>query len=92
MSVLDLPLEEQKRIAKEVFQMPFEEWVEDMKTSLKEAKEFQKKLENYKPTEEEKARKIKALRENPNAIHFYRRVTDNYNLTVEEAIEAIRRS
>ena len=92
MSVLDLPLEEQKRIAKEVFQMPCEEWMEDMKTSLKEAKEFQKKLENYKPTEEEKARKIKALRENPNAIHFYRRVTDNYNLTVEEAIEAIRRS
>ena len=72
--------------------MPFEEWVEDMKTSLKEAKEFQKKLENYKPTEEEKAEKIKALRENPNAIHFYRRVTDNYNLTVEEAIEAIKRS
>ena len=35
MSVLDLPLEEQKRIAKEVFQMPFEEWMEDMKTSLK---------------------------------------------------------
>ena len=63
-----------------------------MKTSLKEAKEFQKKLENYKPTEEEKAEKIKALRENPNAIHFYRRVTDNYNLTVEEAIEAIKRS
>lgn len=92
MNVLDLPLEEQKRIAKEVFQMPFDDWVEYMKASSERAKEFQRKLKEHKPTEEEKAEKIKALRENPNAIHFYRRVTDNYNLTVEEAIEAIRRS
>ncbi|RDE83052.1 hypothetical protein DPV86_03900 [Haemophilus parahaemolyticus] len=90
-SVLDLPLEEQKKLAEEDG-MPFEEWVLHTKKVLKECDEFQEELKNHKPTEEEKAEKIKALRKNPNAIHFYRRVTDNYNLTVEEAIEAIKRS
>lgn len=87
MSILDLPIEQQKRIAKEVFKYDdFEQWQEDTRKRLEKTDAFIKALDEYKPTKAEIAEKIKRLREDKYAIGFYQRMTENYSLTVEEQI------
>lgn len=87
-TVLDLPLEQQKESAK-LYGLPFEEWREKMSKLLAE----NEKIEYAPPlTEEEKAAKIKRIRENPDAIYTYRRIWGDDNLTIEEVIDEIQNS
>lgn len=86
--VLGLPLERQKELAARRG-MTHEEWV---KHTLAYFDEVDKAIELAKAsimTKEERDEKIFLLRNNPNQIYFYRRVTGNDNLTVEQAIKAI---
>lgn len=86
MHILDLPIEEQKRIAKEWGETDFEAWQEELRQLREQTEKELAEMEAYKPTKAEIAEKIERLRTNPWAIHFYRRVSDNYELTVEEVV------
>lgn len=46
-SALQLPLAEQKRIAKDVFNMSHADWVQKMSKSDKECKRFLHKIQNH---------------------------------------------
>lgn len=90
MNVLDLPLEKQKESAKACGFSNFEEWRAWVMESNKAFEEERKKRENAPPmSAEEKAAKIKAVRENPNGIYHYRRVWGDDTLTVEDVVEEI---
>ena len=90
-SVLDLPIEKQKEIAPKCGYSDFSLWPKDIKEALEETESEIKKLENTTLSKEEAARMINDLRTNPYAIEYYRRVTDNYDLTVEEQIAHLER-
>ncbi|MFQ1023209.1 hypothetical protein N8E87_03565 [Avibacterium paragallinarum] len=86
-SVLDLPIEEQRRVAKEIYKFDnFEEWQEYIRKQDEQVARDLAEAEAYKPTKAEIARKINDLRTNPFAIEYYRRITLDYDLTVEEQI------
>ena len=95
MGLFDLPIERQREIAKLMGYSVFEDWVKhehEMEAEFAKArKEREEKLKRG-ITREEADRKIHDLRNNPYAIHFYRRITDDYDLTVEEVISNIERS
>ena len=90
-TVLDLPIEKQKELAKECGYLDFSLWQKEISKSLEETKTAANELENSTLSKEEAARMIHDLRTNPYAIEFYRRVTDNYDLTVEEQIAHLGR-
>lgn len=90
-SVLDLPIEKQKEIAQKCGYSDFSLWQKDIKEALEETESEIKKLENTTLSKEEVARMINDLRTNPYAIEYYRRVTDNYDLTVEDQIAHLER-
>ncbi|MFQ1046925.1 hypothetical protein [Avibacterium paragallinarum] len=86
-SLLDLPIEQQRQIAKEIYKYDdFEQWQKDFKAELEQDARDLAEAEAYKPTKAEIARKINDLRTNPFAIEYYRRITLDYDLTVEEQI------
>lgn len=85
-SVLDFPIEKQKEFAKKCGYSDFSLWQKDVRTQLEESERNSKEIENSTLSKEEVARMINDLRTNPYAIEYYRRVTDNYDLTVEEQI------
>ena len=90
-TVLDLPIEKQKELAKECGYLDFSLWQKEIGKSLEETKAAADELENSTLSKEDAARMIRDLRTNPYAIEFYRRVTDNYDLTVEEQIAYLER-
>lgn len=90
-TVLDLSIEKQKELAKECGYLDFSSWQKEISKSLEETKTAANELENSTLSKEEAARMIRDLRTNPYAIEFYRRITDNYDLTVEEQIAHLER-
>lgn len=89
-NVLDLPIEEQRKSAKACGFSDFDEWrawvIENNERSEKE----RQKWENAPPmSAEEKAEKIRAVRENPAGIYYYRRVWGDDTLTVEDVVAEI---
>ncbi|MGR6647694.1 hypothetical protein ACU6T4_09090 [Avibacterium paragallinarum] len=83
---MGLTLEQQKELAKFEGYSDFDAWLEmDKKRAEKTERELAE-AEAYKPTKAEIARKINDLRTNPFAIEYYRRITLDYDLTVEEQI------
>ena len=66
-------------------------WQEDTRKQFEESERNLKEIENSTLSKEEVARMINDLRTNPYAIEYYRRVTDNYDLTVEEQIAHLER-
>lgn len=90
-SVLDLPIERQKELAELEGYSDLRSWQEDTLKQFKESERNLKEIENSTLSKEESARMINDLRTNPYAIEYYRRVTDNYDLTVEEQIAHLER-
>lgn len=90
-TVLDLPIEKQKELAKQCGYTNFSLWQKEISKSLEETRTAADKLENSALSKEKAARMIHDLRTNPYAIEFYRRMTDNYDLTVEEQIAHLER-
>ncbi|WP_071058717.1 hypothetical protein [Pelistega sp. MC2] len=86
-SVLDLPIERQRELAKLEGYSSIERWQEDTRNQFTENERLLAEAEAYKPTKAEIAEKIYHLRTNPYAIEFYRRITQDYDLTVEEQIK-----
>lgn len=90
-SELDLPIEEQRRIAKEIYKFDdFEAWQAYIRKQDEEDEKDLAEIEAYKPTKAEIEKKINSLLTNPYAIEFYRRITMNDDLTVEKQIEHLR--
>lgn len=83
-NILDLPLEQQKEIAREEGYSDFTMWQNEMRELLDRTKNDIEEVDAYKPTKKEIADDIYKLKTNPYAIEFYRRITGNYALTVEE--------
>lgn len=90
-SVLDLPIERQKELAELEGYSDLRTWQEDTRKQFEESERNLKEIENSTLSKEEAARMINNLRANPYAIEYYRRVTDNYDLTVEEQIAHLER-
>ena len=90
-SVLDLPIERQKELAKLEGYSDLRAWQEDTRKQFEESERNLKEIENSTLSKEEVARMINDLRTNPYAIEYYRRVTDNYDLTVDEQIAHLER-
>ena len=90
-SVLDLPIEKQKELAQLEGYSDLRTWQEDTRKQFEESERNLKEIENSTLSKEEVARMINDLRTNPYAIEYYRRVTDNYDLTVEEQIAHLER-
>ncbi|MFQ1014821.1 hypothetical protein [Avibacterium paragallinarum] len=92
-SVLDLPIEEQRRVAKEIYKFDnFEEWQEYIRKQDEQVARDLAEAEAYKPTKAEIARKINDLRTNPFAIEYYRRISMNDDLTVEQVIKRLEKT
>lgn len=90
-SVLDLSIEKQKEIAELEGYSDLRAWQEDTRKQFEESERNLKEIENSTLSKEEAARMINDLQTNPYAIEYYRRVTDNYDLTVEEQIAHLER-
>ena len=90
-SVLDLPIEKQKELAELEGYSDLRTWQEDTRKQFEESERNLKEIENSTLSKEEVARMINDLRTNPYAIEYHRRVTDNYDLTVEEQIAHLER-
>ena len=90
-SVLDLPIERQKELAELEGYSDLRTWQEDTRKQFEESERNLKEIENSTLSKEEVARMINDLRTNPYAIEYYQRVTDNYDLTVEEQIAHLER-
>lgn len=80
-----LTLEQQKTLAKLEGYDDFNKWLEMDRLRTGKAKELLKKI-SRKMTKAEVARKIHDLKTNPAAIEFYRRITMDDDLTVEQQI------
>ena len=90
-SVLDLPIERQKELAELEGYSDLSTWQADTRKQFEESERNSKEIESSTLSKEEVARMINDLRTNPYAIEYYRRVTDNYDLTVEEQIAHLER-
>ncbi|AZI13553.1 hypothetical protein [Avibacterium paragallinarum] len=87
-----LTLEQQKELAKFEGYSDFDAWLEmDKKRAEKTERELAE-AEAYKPTKAEIARKINDLRTNPFAIEYYRRISMNDDLTVEQVIKRLEKT
>lgn len=88
-SVLDLPIERQQELAKEEGFISLEEWQKHNSKLIEQTQKELAEAEAYKPTKAEIARKINDLRTNQFAIEYYRRISMNDDLTVEEVIRRL---
>ncbi|AIL32572.1 hypothetical protein [Basilea psittacipulmonis] len=86
MSVLDLPIERQREIAKICGYDSLEKWQADKRAELEENERLRAEMEAYKPTKAEIRIRIDALRKHPNAICYYQRISGDFDLTAEEVI------
>ncbi|MDH2927234.1 hypothetical protein FW755_11030 [Lonepinella koalarum] len=89
-SSLDLPIERQRELAV-IFGYgdDLTKWRKYMQECEQEFEDDENEIEED-PTQAEIAQKIHDLETNPYAIEYYRRITDNYDLTVEQQIKHLR--
>lgn len=91
--MLDLPLERQKSIAKEMGYAHFDDWIKHMEDLDREAIEIEEEILRFEAkgiSEKDVERMIYDLQTNPYAIEYYRRITQNDDLTVEEQIAHLK--